>query len=116
MRVQLDDADARVIATTPGLVDRALAFGRRRVIVIGDAPGAVSMAEVLAFTADVADDEVDCDSVAVLPYSSGTTGLPKGVMLTHRQLVTACRQIARTFDADAHDVTLGSRRGSTSSA
>ncbi len=86
--VQLDDADACAIVTTPGLVARALALGRRRVIVIGDAPGAVSMAALLACTADVPDDEVDCDSVAVLPYSSGTTGLPKGVMLTHRQLVT----------------------------
>ncbi|XP_036142190.1 probable 4-coumarate--CoA ligase 3 [Monomorium pharaonis] len=29
-----------------------------------------------------------CDDVAVLPFSSGTTGLPKGVMLTHRNLVS----------------------------
>ncbi|XP_011143611.1 4-coumarate--CoA ligase 2 [Harpegnathos saltator] len=28
------------------------------------------------------------DDVAVLPFSSGTTGLPKGVMLTHRNLVS----------------------------
>ena len=27
-------------------------------------------------------------TIAALPYSSGTTGLPKGVMLTHRNLVT----------------------------
>ena len=106
VRVQLDDADACAIVTVPGLVERALALGRRRVIVIGDAPGAISMSEVLACTAVDAHVAVDCDSVAVLPYSSGTTGLPKGVMLTHRQLVTACRQIARSLDADAHDVTL----------
>ena len=31
---------------------------------------------------------VDPDQMAALPYSSGTTGLPKGVMLTHRNLVT----------------------------
>ena len=30
---------------------------------------------------------------AVLPYSSGTTGLPKGVMLTHRNLVANCCQL-----------------------
>lgn len=28
------------------------------------------------------------DDVAVLPYSSGTTGFPKGVMLTHRNIVS----------------------------
>ena len=103
---QLDDAAVSVVVTTPGLVDRARLQDRRRVIVAGDAPGAVSLSELLACTPDVVDVEVDADSVAALPYSSGTTGHPKGVMLTHRQLVTVCRQIARSLDADAHDVTL----------
>ena len=31
--------------------------------------------------------------LAVLPYSSGTTGIPKGVMLTHRNLVANVAQI-----------------------
>ncbi|CAH9104665.1 unnamed protein product [Cuscuta europaea] len=32
------------------------------------------------------------DDVVALPYSSGTTGLPKGVMLTHKGLVTSLAQ------------------------
>ncbi|CAN6220545.1 unnamed protein product [Urochloa humidicola] len=39
-----------------------------------------------------ADEEVGPDDVVALPYSSGTTGLPKGVMLTHRSLVTSVAQ------------------------
>ncbi|MCO5591006.1 hypothetical protein L7F22_044982 [Adiantum nelumboides] len=36
--------------------------------------------------------EINPDDVVALPYSSGTTGLPKGVMLTHRGLVTSIAQ------------------------
>ena len=42
--------------------------------------------------------EVDFDPathLAVLPYSSGTTGIPKGVMLTHRNLVANVQQCRR---------------------
>lgn len=30
------------------------------------------------------------DQLAVLPYSSGTTGLPKGTLLSHKNLVSVC--------------------------
>ncbi|CAM5676894.1 AMP-binding protein [Streptomyces canarius] len=33
------------------------------------------------------------EDVAALPYSSGTTGTPKGVMLTHRQIATNLAQL-----------------------
>ncbi|CAK9827347.1 4-coumarate--CoA ligase 2 [Anthophora retusa] len=38
--------------------------------------------------------------LAVLPYSSGTTGLPKGVMLTHTNLVSNMEMIDRTANGE----------------
>ncbi|XP_059062833.1 probable 4-coumarate--CoA ligase 1 [Achroia grisella] len=36
---------------------------------------------------------LNCDDVCLVPYSSGTTGMPKGVMLTHKNLVTNLKQV-----------------------
>ena len=33
------------------------------------------------------------EDIAALPYSSGTTGTPKGVMLTHRYIATNLAQL-----------------------
>ncbi len=43
------------------------------------------------------------EDIAVLPYSSGTTGLPKGVMLTHYNLTSNVKQLLATkhLTADA---------------
>jgi 4-coumarate--CoA ligase len=49
---------------------------------------------------------VNGDDLAVLPYSSGTTGLPKGVMLTHANLVGNTLQAEAQFDFDEHEVFL----------
>jgi acyl-CoA synthetase (AMP-forming)/AMP-acid ligase II len=46
------------------------------------------------------------DGVALLPYSSGTSGLPKGVMVTHANLITAIRQVSRGLRLTADDVVL----------
>ncbi|XP_041981706.1 probable 4-coumarate--CoA ligase 1 [Aricia agestis] len=37
--------------------------------------------------------KVSGDDLAIIPYSSGTTGLPKGVMLTHKNLVCNIKQV-----------------------
>ncbi|KAI4335433.1 hypothetical protein L6164_014077 [Bauhinia variegata] len=41
--------------------------------------------------------KINPDDVVALPYSSGTTGLPKGVMLTHKSLVT---NVSQQVDGD----------------
>ncbi len=46
------------------------------------------------------------DHVVVLPYSSGTTGLPKGVMLTHRNLVANIAQLEHAFDPSEGEAAL----------
>lgn len=88
---QLVDAGASIFVTVPPLLDlvRRAAIGTKAssIYVLGQAQGTRSLNELfgpaLAEQAPVQDDDI-----AVLPYSSGTTGLSKGVMLTHRNLVS----------------------------
>jgi acyl-CoA synthetase (AMP-forming)/AMP-acid ligase II len=51
--------------------------------------------------------EIDPEELAVLPYSSGTTGLMKGVMLTHRNLVANIEQAWNSMPLDEEDVLVG---------
>ncbi|CAL7950498.1 unnamed protein product [Xylocopa violacea] len=44
----------------------------------------------------ISNDQTRADDLAVLPYSSGTTGLPKGVMLSHKNLVSNMEMTEKT--------------------
>ena len=46
------------------------------------------------------------DDAAVILFTSGSEGLPKGVVLTHRNLLSNCRQLAARIDFNSSDVVL----------
>jgi len=48
--------------------------------------------------------EVDLDSPAYLQYTSGSTSTPKGVMVTHRNVIANCRVITHGFSYDENSV------------
>ena len=110
---RLNDSQARYLLTTPDSLDQAreAAVGSpvRELLVIGTAPGVTSFASLLAddglAAADVAIDAGE-DLVALL-YSSSTSGLPKGVMLTHRNLVAGLHQLAAAEAIADDDIVFG---------
>jgi acyl-CoA synthetase (AMP-forming)/AMP-acid ligase II len=97
LRKQLEDSGAKYIVTVPPLVERAReAAGSdlRELFVFGEAEGATPFASLLEGGGEPPAVEVDPrEDLVVLPYSSGTTGVCKGVMLTHRNLVANLTQI-----------------------
>jgi acyl-CoA synthetase (AMP-forming)/AMP-acid ligase II len=107
---QLADSGARLLLTVPPFLERALAAagkaGVEEVVVFGAAPGATPFRELVAHQHPAAV-AVDPDrDLAALPYSSGTTGLPKGVELTHASLVTNLRQAQTVLGFQEDDVVL----------
>jgi acyl-CoA synthetase (AMP-forming)/AMP-acid ligase II len=100
---QLVDSGATRLVTIPMFLETATAAiadsAVTEVYVIGAADGYPSIASIAG--APLAEQvPVDLDDVVVLPYSSGTTGLAKGVMLTHRNLVSNIEQTLGVITVD----------------
>ena len=96
---QFADSEAVLIVTIPALFEKCSAAARlastvRDIVVFGEADGATPYRELFAHgnTPPLVDIDPATD-VAALPYSSGTSGIPKGVMLTHRNLVANLQQM-----------------------
>lgn len=90
---QLKDSGARFLVTPPSCAEKASEAiadaGVEELFVFGNAPGATPFDSLLVDNGRAEQVEVNpLEDLVALPYSSGTTGLPKGVMLTHHNLVS----------------------------
>ena len=60
-----------------------------------------------AFLKRLPDMPQDADEVATVVFSSGSTGEPKGVMLTHHNLLSNVRSVSQVFDPRRDDRVVG---------
>jgi acyl-CoA synthetase (AMP-forming)/AMP-acid ligase II len=106
LKKQLHDSHARLLFTSmafaPTWSEALAGTGIERVVTFDapDAAAADSVVELVPFstipaarTAAPPRVSIEPDDLLVLPYSSGTTGLPKGVMLTHANLIANILQV-----------------------
>ena len=107
---QLRDAEATWLVTVSPLLPQAstaaeaVGIPHERVIVLDGAAGHPNLRTLLGEGAPAPEVTFDpATHVAVLPYSSGTTGIPKGVMLSHRNLVANVAQCRVALDLSADD-------------
>ncbi|KAE9601669.1 hypothetical protein Lal_00040582 [Lupinus albus] len=109
---QATASNSKLIITQSSCVDKVKDFAREndiKVVCIDTPPEG----DYLNFSELITSDESDIptvkispDDVVVLPFSSGTTGKPKGVMLTHKGFVTI---VAQQVDGENPNIYLHSK-------
>jgi len=107
---QLRDSGSTLLITIAMFAETAAAAAAdspvTEIFVIGDAPeGITSFTDLMGAPIEQVDMDPD-EQIVVLPYSSGTTGFPKGVMLTHRNLVANLVQCEDALEVEDGEVVL----------
>ncbi len=109
----LTDADARLLVCDASLLAQAREAAEpvgTVLLTVGPGPaGTVDLENAARDAAPIADSAVrEPDDVAVVFYTSGTTGEPKGVMLTHRNILyNVERMVTTPYMFRSDDVLLG---------
>jgi 4-coumarate--CoA ligase len=110
IRHQLQDSNATMLVTISMFLDvaREAIEGTNvtEVMTIDPVEGVPSMFDLLTSEPLTAQVPVTNDDVVVLPYSSGTTGRSKGVMLTHGNLTANIAQTEHVLITEVGDVAL----------
>jgi acyl-CoA synthetase (AMP-forming)/AMP-acid ligase II len=112
LSAQLKNSGARYLVTVPPCAEKAEQAAREsgvsEVFVFGETERGTPFGSLLAAECHPPVVLIDPrEDVVVIPYSSGTTGLPKGVMLTHYNLVANILQTAGVLGLREDDVMLG---------
>jgi acyl-CoA synthetase (AMP-forming)/AMP-acid ligase II len=108
----LANAEPSVLVTEPGylaMVDeiRPTVPSIKHVVVIGGSGGDLGYEDLLMRgSPEEPANRPGEDEVAWLLYTSGTTGLPKGAMLSHRNVVAAVLNSATRLEAESAEVCL----------
>lgn len=120
LRYIVEHSDTRMIFDcdeTKDALAAACAESRRRVAIVHTAPDALELPALPACAvheggddglADVSGPRCGPSDIALLMYTSGTTGAPKGVLLSHRNLIANARNISAEHRLDTEDRVLAS--------